>query len=45
MIPLKNNFIVLPTISLGAEINVKTEGAEVGQGAILLLGATLAKRF
>ncbi len=45
VIPLKNNFIVLPTISLGAEINVKTEGAEVGQGAILLLGATLAKRF
>jgi len=45
VLPLKNSFIFLPTLSLGAEINVNTKGAEVGQGAILLVGATLAKRF
>lgn len=41
----KNELLILPTIALGAEINIKTEGAEVGQGAILLLGASLIKRF
>ena len=42
---LKKGLIFLPTVSLGGEINIQTEGAEVGQGAILLLGATIAKRF
>lgn len=42
---LNNNLTLVPTISLGAEINIKTEGEEIGQGAILLLGATLSKRF
>ena len=42
---LKNNFLILPTIALGAEINIKTKGAETGQGAILLLGTSIIKRF
>ncbi len=42
---LDNGLVLLPTIALGAEINIQTEGEEVGQGAILLLGATIAKRF
>jgi len=42
---LKNDLVLIPTISLGAEINIQTDGAEIGQGAILLLGITLAKRF
>ena len=37
--------IFVPSIAFGAEINVKTDGAEVGEGAILLLGFTFGKRF
>ena len=36
---------LLLSLALGAEINVRTEGAEVGQGAILLIGATFYKQF
>lgn len=36
---------VAPSLALGFEINVKTEGAEVGQGAILLVGISAGKRF
>ncbi len=36
---------VAPSVGFGLEINVKTEGAEVGQGAILLLGFSFGKRF
>jgi len=42
---LKNGLFLIPTVALGAEINIQTDGAEIGQGAILLLGITLAKRF
>ncbi len=42
---LNNGLIFLPTISLGAEINIETDGADVGQGAIILLGVTVAKRL
>ncbi len=34
-----------PTVALGMEINVKTEGEEVGQGVILLLGILLSQQF
>ncbi|MEM1322638.1 MAG: hypothetical protein AAGG75_20405 [Bacteroidota bacterium] len=34
-----------PSIALGAEINIKTEGADVGQGAVLLLGFSIGKRI
>ena len=34
-----------PNIALGAEININTDGAEIGQGAILLLGFSFGKRF
>ena len=36
---------IRPKVSLGAEINVRTEGEEVGQGAILLIGVVLARRI
>jgi len=39
------NIVFTPTIALGAEINIKTDGEEVGEGTILLLGLNLMKRF
>jgi hypothetical protein len=40
-----NTWVFAPSIALGAEINVLTEGRETGQGAILLIGFTIGKRF
>ena len=40
----ENGFLV-PTIAFGVEINVRTEGADVGEGAILLLGFEIGQRF
>lgn len=34
-----------PNVGFGFEVNVKTDGAEVGQGAILLLGVKIGPRF
>lgn len=34
-----------PSIAFGFEVNVQTEGEETGQGAILLLGFEIGKRF
>lgn len=34
-----------PKLALGAEINIKTDGAEVGEGAILLGGVAVGRRF
>ncbi len=34
-----------PNVAFGFEINVKTEGSDVGQGAILLLGVKIGPRF
>lgn len=34
-----------PNVAFGFEINVQTEGADVGQGAILLLGVKVGPRF
>ena len=39
------NWAITPKITLGYEINIKTKGEEVGQGAISLLGATFTKRI
>lgn len=41
----KDNWSFVPNIALGAEINIKTEGRETGQGAVLLIGFTFRKRF
>ena len=42
---LDKGWIFVPSIAFGAEINIKTEGSPVGEGAIILLGFTFAKRF
>ncbi len=41
----KDDYVFTPTIAFGYEINVKTEGSPVGEGAILLLGIELMQRF
>ena len=42
---LNKNWFFAPSIAFGYEINVKTRGAKVGEGAIALLGLTLGKRI
>lgn len=42
---LNDHLAIIPTLALGAEINIKTEGAEVGQGAIFLWGLNLSYRL
>lgn len=39
------DFYLAPTVALGMEINVKTEGEEVGQGAVFLLGVLFSWQF
>lgn len=41
----EGQWAITPKISLGYEINVRTEGEEVGEGAISLLGVSLCRRF
>ncbi len=41
----RSNWLLMPTVSFGYEINVHTEGEEVGEGAILLGGVNLGYRF
>ena len=41
----EGGWTITPKISLGYEINVKTRGEEVGEGAISLLGVTVNRRF
>jgi len=41
----KNNFLFAPTVSFGYEINVKTDGKDVGEGAILLIGINVGWRI
>ncbi|MCF8238228.1 MAG: hypothetical protein K9I85_08745 [Saprospiraceae bacterium] len=43
-IPL-GNWVLIPRIAFGAEINVQTDGEKVGQGAILLGGVGFARVF
>ena len=41
----KEGWSFVPSIAFGAEINIKTKGEPVGEGAVLLLGFTFRKRF
>jgi len=41
----QSNWSFEPTVSLGIEWNIDTSGADVGQGPILLLGASVSRRF
>jgi|10_taG_2_1085330.scaffolds.fasta_scaffold02463_11 hypothetical protein len=45
MIPSSTNLFLKPSLSFGYEINIKTKGREVGEGAILLIGLSLGRRF
>ncbi len=40
-----SGFFISPSIALGAEWNVSTRGEPTGQGAILLVGVQIGKRF
>ena len=40
----ESGWTLAPSLAFGAEINVRTEGEEVGQGAILLIGINLGYR-
>ena len=43
---LKNGYwTIAPKIAFGYEINVNQKGADVGEGAILLIGSTFSYRF
>ena len=42
---IKEHWVISPTLALGAEINVKTKGEEVGQGAIVLWGVNIGYQF
>ncbi|MBO6535336.1 MAG: hypothetical protein JJ966_03880 [Balneolaceae bacterium] len=44
-IPLTGSFFLKPSVNLGYEINIKTEGEPVGEGAILLGGLQVGFRF
>ena len=44
-IPFGEKVELLPTLALGYEINIKTDGAEVGHGLILLAGFILNYEF
>lgn len=41
----ESGWFFTPSVAFGFEINVKTEGSDVGEGAILLLGLSAGKRF
>ncbi|MBT8190065.1 MAG: hypothetical protein HKN67_03730 [Saprospiraceae bacterium] len=41
----KNEIVISPSIAFGYELNIKTEGEETGEGAILLVGVQLGKSF
>ncbi len=42
---INEHFAITPTAAFGAEVNVKTDGEDVGQGLILLWGLNLTYRF
>ncbi len=41
----EDKWAVIPKISLGFEINIRTKGEEVGEGAISLIGVSIHRRF
>lgn len=45
LFPLGESWVFAPSLAFGYEINVKTEGEPVGEGAILLIGLNFGKRF
>lgn len=44
-IPLSGSFFIKPSLNLGYEINIKTKGEDVGEGAILLGGIQIGYLF
>ncbi len=42
---LGNNWVLSPSVAFGWELNVVTNGREVGQGSIILAGILIGKRF
>lgn len=42
---IQENWVITPTLAFGAEINIKTEGADVGEGAIFLWGFNAGYQF
>lgn len=44
-LPISDQFFLKPSLSFGYEVNVKTEGEPVGEGAILLIGVQFGKYF
>ena len=40
-----NNWIFSPSLAFGWEVNVQTEGEDVGEGSIILVGLNFGKRF
>ncbi len=44
-IPFSTNLFLRPSLSFGYEINIRTKGREVGEGAILLIGLNLGHKF
>jgi len=44
-IPISNSFFLKPSLNLGYEINIRTKGEDVGEGAIFLGGVQLGYRF
>ena len=42
---LNDHWVITPTLAFGAEINIKTDGEEVGQGSILLWGLNIGYQF
>ncbi len=42
---INDHFAISPTLAVGAEINIKTDGEAVGQGAIILWGINLTYRL
>ena len=42
---LNEHWVITPTLAFGVEINVETKGEPVGEGAIVLWGINLARRF
>ena len=43
--PLTKGFFVTPSVAAGFEINVDTDGEDVGEGFILLFGLTVGMQF
>lgn len=45
LFPLGDSWQLAPSLAFGYEVNVKTEGSPTGEGAILLAGIVLGKRW